>query len=407
MSSSAGLRPSVRSSVAPFHVMRLFEAAAARRATGAPVFDLSAGQPSAPAPAAVSDAARRALDAGRLGYTAARGLPQLRGAIAGHYLHTYGLDVDPDDVVVTTGSSGAFVLAFLAAFDAGDRVALARPGYPAYRNTLQALGCEVVEVACGAENGFRLTVDQLERLDSAARADGATQARDPHSAGSLAGLVLASPANPTGTMNSPEELVAITQWCQDNGVRLISDEIYSGITYGKPVATAWQTSHDAIVVNSFSKYFCMTGWRLGWLLAPTDLRDRIDALATNLALCPPTLSQLAAVHAFDDYTALDAHVATYRRNRELLLTGLASMGVDRCAPVDGAFYVYADVSDLGLDSMQLCTRMLAETGVASAPGVDFDPVDGARYLRLSFAAHESVISGALDALARWLPTVRA
>ncbi len=379
-----------RSDVAPFHVMRLFEAAAARRATGAPVFDLSAGQPSASAPAAVLDAAHRALAVGELGYTAARGLPELRAAIAGHYLRTHDLEVDIDDVVVTTGSSGAFVLAFLAAFDAGDRVALLRPGYPAYRNTLQALGCEVIELDCGPATGFGLTTDQLERLDPRP-----------------AGLVLASPANPTGTMISAGELAAVAQWCRRTGVRLISDEIYHGITYDEAGTCAWQASRASLVVNSFSKYFCMTGWRLGWLLAPPELVERIDALATNLALCPPTLSQLAAVHAFDDYAGLDGHVADYRRNRDLLVAGLAGMGIDRCAPADGAFYVYADVSDVGMDSMQLCTRMLAETGVASAPGVDFDTVDGARYLRMSFAAHESVITGALEALARWLPSVRA
>lgn len=336
------------------------------------------------------DAAHRGLAVGELGYTAARGLPELRAAIAGHFLRTYDLEVDIDDVVVTTGSSGAFVLAFLAAFDAGDRVALLRPGYPAYRNTLQALGCEVVELDCGPATGFRLTIDQLERLDPRP-----------------AGLVLASPANPTGTMISAGELAAVAQWCERAGVRLISDEIYHGITYDEPGTCAWQASRASLVVNSFSKYFCMTGWRLGWLLAPPELVERIDALATNLALCPPTLSQLAAVHAFDDYACLDGHVAGYRRNRDLLLAGLAGMGINRCAPADGAFYVYADVSDLGIDSMQLCTRMLAETGVASAPGVDFDTVDGARYLRLSFAAHESVITGALDALERWLPSVCA
>ncbi|MEP6851938.1 MAG: aminotransferase class I/II-fold pyridoxal phosphate-dependent enzyme [bacterium] len=369
--------------------MRMFEAAAARRASGAAVFDLSAGQPGTPAPAAVRAAARRALDAHQLGYTASSGIPELREAIAGHYRRVHGLDVSPGDVVATTGSSGAFLLAFLAAFDAGDVVALARPGYPAYRNLLRALGCTVVELPCDSSSRFQPTVELLETLDPRP-----------------AGLVLASPANPTGTMVSADELARLARWCAGHGVRLISDEIYHGITYVQPAASAWQYDRGTVVVNSFSKYFSMTGWRLGWLLAPPDLLDTVDRLAGNFALCPPTLAQHAAVHAFDDYAELDANVARYGANREHLLSGLGQLGIDRLAPADGAFYAYADVSAFTDDTLDFCSRMLRETGVATTPGVDFDGVDGHRFLRASFAGSPAVVSGALDALADWLPGQR-
>lgn len=379
------VRASQRSDVPPFHAMRVFEAAAARRAGGHPVFNLSAGQPSTRAPRAVLAAAHRALDAELLGYTVSLGIPELRTAIAVHYRRTYGLQIDPSRVVATTGSSGGFLLAFLSAFDPGARVALARPGYPAYRNMLTALGCEVVELACGAETGYQPTVAVLDALDP--RPDG---------------LVLASPANPTGTMVAPSDLAAIVTWCRDHDVRLISDEIYHGITYTQAAASAWETDRGGIVVNSFSKYFSMTGWRLGWLLLPDGLLDRVDRLATNLALCPPTLAQHAAVHAFDDYAELDANVARYRDNRRLLLDGLRGLGLTRLAPADGAFYAYVDVSDHCTDSMTLCYRMLAETGVATAPGLDFDPDQGHRFLRFSFAGDAVEIADALDALQNWL-----
>jgi aspartate/methionine/tyrosine aminotransferase len=382
-------RPAKRSDVPPFHAMRVFEAAAARRASGQPVFNLSAGQPSTRAPKAVLAAAHRALDAELLGYTAALGIPELRSAIATHYRRTYGLDVDPAQVAATTGSSGAFLLAFMSAFEAGDRVALARPGYPAYRNMLTALGCDVVELPCGEESGYQPTPAMLDALDPPP-----------------VGLVLASPANPTGTMLAPNELAAVVGWCREHDVRLVSDEIYHGITYTRAAASAWETDRGGIVVNSFSKYFSMTGWRLGWLLVPADLLDPVDRLATNLALCPPTLAQHAAVHAFDDYAELDANVARYEANRTMLLDGLRGLGLDRLAPADGAFYAYVDVSDHCRDSMEFCYRMLAETGVATAPGLDFDPVEGHRYLRFSFAGDGLEIADALDALRHWLPGQR-
>ncbi|HEY3631237.1 MAG TPA: aminotransferase class I/II-fold pyridoxal phosphate-dependent enzyme, partial [Jatrophihabitantaceae bacterium] len=325
----------------PFYAMRVFDVALALRAAGRPVYLLNAGQPGTPAPAPVRAAAHRALDTDRIGYTSQLGIPELRDAIAGHYRHWYGLDLARDDVVATTGSSGGFLLAFLAAFDPGDTVVLARPGYPAYRNVLSALGCRVVELPCGPETRFQPTVAALEALPERP-----------------AGLVVASPANPTGTMVTPAELAELAGWCDANGVRLVSDEIYHGITYRGDASCAWVSSRNAIVVNSFSKYFSMTGWRLGWLLCPPELLDAVDRLASNFALCPPTLAQQAAVHAFEGYAELDANVARYRENRDLLLERLPGIGLDRLAPADGAFYVYADVSRWTTDSLAWSGRLL-------------------------------------------------
>jgi aspartate/methionine/tyrosine aminotransferase len=294
--------------------------------------------------------------------------------------------------VVTTGSSGGFLLAFLAAFDPGDRVALARPGYPCYRNILTALGCEVVDLPCGPQTRYQPTVAMLEALDEPVR-----------------GLVVASPANPTGTVLDPVELAALAEYCERTGVQLVSDEIYHGISYpGAPAtSSAWHTSREAIVVNSFSKYFSMTGWRLGWLLLPPRLLRAADCLTGNFTICPPTLAQRAALGAFDasSYAEADGHVARYAVNRGLLLDGLARLGITRLAPADGAFYVYADVSHLTADSMDLTYRLLAETGVAVAPGVDFDPVDGGRFIRMSFAGATEGITETLERLAGWLPRV--
>jgi len=375
-----------RGQVAPFQVMRVLDAASRRRAAGLPTFDLSAGQPGTPAPVQVLEAARQALRDERLGYTPASGIPLLRQAIARHYRARYDLAVDADDVVVTTGSSGGFLLAFLAAFDAGDDVVLARPGYPAYRNLLDVLGCRVVEIEAGPAQNFTVTTAMLDRLP-----------RPPK------GLVLASPANPTGTLTDPQTLADVVGWCARNGTRLVSDEIYHGLVYRGNADTAWRTSREPIIVNSFSKYFSMTGWRLGWLLVPPELRDPIDALASNLALCPPALSQYAAVRAFEAYDELDGHARHYRANRDLLVAGLTSLGLDRLAPADGAFYVYADVSAISDDSAILCSRALAEAGVAIAPGADFDTVDGHRWVRMSFAGATAEVTGAVEALAGWLP----
>jgi aspartate/methionine/tyrosine aminotransferase len=383
------LGPAVRAAVAPFHVMRVWAAAARRAEAGLPVFNLAAGQPSTPAPKPVIAAAHQALDEHILGYTEALGIAPLRRAVAGHYRTRYRLEVDPEDVVITTGSSGGFLLAFLSAFDAGDRVAMARPGYPAYRNILAALGCRVVDLPCGPDTRFQPTVAMLDDLVSAG--------------GDLDGLVLASPANPTGTMLADQELAELATWCAEHGVRLISDEIYHGINYsGITPASSWATDRSGFVVNSFSKYFSMTGWRIGWLLVPRDLIGVLDALAGNLAICPPAPAQYAALGAFDAYAECDGHVARYAANRDLLIDGLRVLGIDRLAPADGAFYVYADVSALTDDSEQLCWDLLQRAGVATAPGRDFDPVDGRRYLRMSFAGSADTLRGALDAMGGYL-----
>jgi aspartate/methionine/tyrosine aminotransferase len=375
----------MRASVPPFYVMRVIDAVVARRAAGLPTIDLSAGQPSTPAPVAVRVAAHAALDADRIGYTNALGIPALRAAIARHYGDRVGIDVDPANVAVTTGSSGGFSYAFLAAFDAGDTVAMARPGYPAYRNMLAALGCRVVELACGPETRFQPTVEQLEALPEPP-----------------AGLIVASPANPTGTMVLPEELRALLAWCDAHGTRFISDEIYHGITYSTPATCAWSMGHDSIVVDSFSKYFSMTGWRIGWLLVPDVLIDAVDRLAGNFTICPPALSQFAAVAAFDAYDELDANVARYAANRAMLLQSLPVIGLDRLAPADGAFYIYADVSRWTDDALSWAARLLDEAGVAVAPGIDFDPVDGGKFIRMCFAGDGAEISHAVEIMGAWL-----
>lgn len=383
------LQVAQRAAVPPFHVMEVLSAAEQRQRTHGDVVSLAAGQPSSPAPAPVRAAARRALDGSPLGYTTQLGLPELRSAIAGHYQRRYDVDVRPDDVVLTTGSSGAFLLSFLAAFDPGARVALTRPGYPAYRNILAALGCTVVEVPALADTGFQPTVELLEALPEP-----------------VDGLIVASPANPTGTVLAPAELARLASWCEANGVQLISDEIYHGISYDQHPGCAWQTSRESVVVNSFSKYFAMTGWRLGWMLVPERLHRAVDCLTGNFTICPPTLSQHAAVAAFDpeSYAEADSHVARYRKNRDVLLAGLAELGIDRIAPADGAFYAYADVRHLTTDSMAFCQELLADTGLAIVPGIDFDPVDGNHFVRMSFAGTTDDIATALTRLGNWLRT---
>jgi aspartate/methionine/tyrosine aminotransferase len=379
-----------RAAVPPFHVMDLLAAAGRRRRSHGDLLDLVAGQPSTPAPRPVLEAARRALDEQVLGYTESLGIPELREAICGHHARLHGLEVAPDDVVVTTGSSGGFLLAFLSAFEAGDRVAIARPGYPCYRNVLTALGCEVVELPTGPQTRFQPTVTMLEELE-----------------GPVDGLVVASPANPTGTMLSPAELAALARWCEERGVQLVSDEIYHGIEYASPPrhSSAWETSREALVLGSFSKYFSMTGWRIGWMLVPERLRRPVDVLTGNFTICPPVLAQHAAVEAFSDasYAECDGHVRRYAENRRLLLDGLPRLGIDRLAPADGAFYVYADVGHLTDDSMALCHRLLDETGVATAPGIDFDTTTGNRFVRMSFAGTPADIAEALTRLEAWLP----
>ena len=380
-----GLKVASRAKVDPFIVMDVFAAANARAAAGADIIHMEVGEPGSGPPAAVLAAARQALGRIPLGYTEALGRPQLRAAIAEHYDHLYGLAVDPGQVVVTVGASGAFVLAFLAAFDPGDRVVVPEPAFPAYKNTLRALGVEVVRLGHGPDSAFKPTVAKLEALEAP-----------------IHGLLIASPSNPTGTMLEPRELAAIARFCRQRGIRLIADEIYHGITYGPAATSVLAHDRDAIVVNGFSKYFCMTGWRLGWLIAPPDLVRPIELIAQNLFISAPALAQEAALAALACRAELDAHIEVYRRNRATLLELLPPAGLTRFAPVDGAFYLYADVSHLGGDSTALCAELLETAGLALAPGADFDSEQGRRFVRLSFAgAHPQVAAGA-QRLAAWL-----
>jgi len=381
------MRVAERANVPPFHVMDLLAAAQRRQLSHGDLVNFVAGQPSTGAPKAVREEAKRLLDDEVLGYTVATGVPGLREAVAAHHRRASGIDVGLDDVVITTGSSGGFLLAFLAAFEPGDRVVMARPGYACYRNVLTALGCEVVEVDCGPETRFQPTVELLDAVP-----------------GPVHGLVIASPANPTGTMVPPGELAAIARWCEDHAVRLVSDEIYHGITYGIETSSAWETSRTGVVFGSFSKYFSMTGWRLGWMLVPEDLRRPVDVLTGNFTICPPVLSQYAAIAAFtpESYAELDGHVARYAANRGVLLAGLPRLGIDRLAPADGAFYVYADIGHLTDDSYAWCLRLLEDTGVATAPGIDFDTARGNEFVRLSFAGSGVEIEEGLRRLAAWL-----
>lgn len=378
------LKLSRRGQVPPFIAMDVLRAANERAAAGADVLHLEVGQPSTPAPAAVLAAAREALARETLGYTDALGLPALREAIAAHYRAQYGVALDAGRIVVTTGSSGAFLLAFLAAFDPGDHIAMAAPSYPAYRNILTALDLVPVEMTAGPGERFQMTLDLLRAHR-----------------GRIDGLIVASPANPTGTMLAPDELSAIARHCRDRGIRFVSDEIYHGITYGMTAATALATTEEAIVVNSFSKYFSMTGWRLGWMVVPPDMLRAVECLAQNLYISPPALSQHAAIAAFGCGDELDANVARYAANRALLLEELPKAGFARFAPPDGAFYLYADVAHLTNDSTDFCRRMLREIGVACTPGVDFDPVRGHASLRISFAGSTETMAEAARRLKAW------
>lgn len=369
----------------PFIVMDVLREANARAAAGEEVLHLEVGQPGTPAPAKVLAAARQALDKDLIGYSDAMGRPALRRAIAGHYRHCYGVELDPARVMVTTGSSGGFLVSFLAAFDAGDRVALAAPGYPAYRNILTALGIQPLLLETGVADRFQPTIAHLERIE-----------------GQLDGLILASPSNPAGTMVSRDDMAALVAYCKARGVRLISDEIYHGITYDAPSVSALEYGDDAVVINSFSKYFSMTGWRLGWMVLPADLLRPAECIGQNLFVSAPTLSQVAAEAAFDCYEDLDDLVAAYGANRSLLLKALPKAGFNRMAPADGAFYLYADVSELTNDSAAFCKRMLSETGVAATPGLDFDSDRGHRFLRFSFAGRKDDMAEAARRLQVWL-----
>jgi aspartate/methionine/tyrosine aminotransferase len=382
-----GLKVSQRGSIPAFIVMDVMAAAADREAENKAVYHLEVGQPGTQAPKGVLEVARRALDSERLGYTVSRGVPELCTRIAEHYRDYYAAEIDPARIVVTTGSSGGFVLSFLSAFDAGDRVATAVPGYPCYRNVLSAFGIEPVLLLAESEHRFQPTPELIEE--------------SVRKNGPIDGLIVASPSNPAGTMLDRDSMEDLCSYCNANGIRMISDEIYHGITYGEKAATALEFVNDAIVINSFSKYFSMTGWRLGWMVVPEDIMRSVECLAQNLFISPPTLSQVAAVAAFDCATELDRNVRRYAANRALLIDELPKAGFDRLAPVDGAFYIYADISEHTDDSVAYCTRILDETGVAVTPGVDFDPVRGHRFIRFSFAESTETIAGAAAALIDW------
>jgi aspartate/methionine/tyrosine aminotransferase len=381
------MRPSARSAVPPFMVMDVMAAAARLEAQGRRIIHMEVGQPAVGAPASAIAAARAALGGGPLGYTETLGIASLRRRIAQHYSERHGLDIDPARIVVTTGSSAGFILAFLAAFEAGDRVAVALPGYPPYRHILTALGCEPAWIETTAPTRWSITTDAL-------------LAR--HRERPLKGVIVGSPANPTGTMMTAAALADLIRCAEDAGIIVISDEIYHGLDYAFAAESAARLSDDAIVVNSFSKYFCMTGWRIGWLVVPPALIRTVERLQQNLAISVPTLSQIAAEAAFDADAELTQVRHGYEENRRILLDGLPRAGLDTFLPVDGAFYLYADVSRFSTDSFAFATRMLEEAGVAATPGVDFDPLRGQHFLRLCYAGARDEMREAVERIGAWL-----
>jgi aspartate/methionine/tyrosine aminotransferase len=377
---------SARSNVPPFMVMDVMAAAARLEAAGVHVVHMEVGQPAAPAPATALAAARAALSR-PIAYTEALGLPSLRGRIARHYRAQYGVDIDPARVIVTTGSSAAFMLAFLTLFEPGDRVAIANPGYPPYRHILTALGCEPVLIETSAATRWALTGEALLAA---------------HRARPLAGVLVASPANPTGTMIAGDALAGLIAAAEAAGIRFISDEIYHGLDYAFPAATAAQFSDRATIINSFSKYFCMTGWRIGWMVAPEPLVRPIERLQQNFAISVPTLAQVAAEAAFDGGAEMEAVKHGYEENRRLLVEGLPKAGLDRFLPADGAFYLYADVSRFTNDSQDFAKRMLAEAHVAATSGIDFDPTNGRHFIRFCYAGSRADAQAAVERIGRWL-----
>ncbi len=380
-----------RSQVEPFHAMDILAQANIRRNEGADIAYLCVGQPAASAPKSARDAVCELLRSGSIGYTDAGGRQDLRRAIATHNKTSYGVDIDPDRIFVTTGSSAGFNLAFLSLFNPGDRVAIASPGYPAYRNILKALSLEVVEIETSAEDRWAITLESLTKI---------------HKEGHLNGILVASPANPTGTMMKPETLKALVNTSRELGIRFISDEIYHGLTYGTETGinetTALEFDDDVIVINSFSKYFCMTGWRIGWMVLPPNMVRPIERLAQSLYISPPEISQVAALHALGSLEELEKIKEGYEINRRLLLNRLPELGFDNIAPIDGAFYAYAEATRHTNDTMEFAKRMLAEADVAATPGLDFDQERGHRFMRFSFAGDHATMVTALDRIEDWL-----
>jgi aspartate/methionine/tyrosine aminotransferase len=368
--------------IEPFHAIDISKLAHALSAQGRSIIHMEFGQPSTGAPAAAIAVAHHILDTQAMGYWES---PELRERIARHYHDTQNVTINPERILLTCGASPALVLALLSAFEPGDAVAIARPGYVAYRNTLRTLHMTANEIACGPDERFQLSAAALAALDPAP-----------------AGVIIASPANPTGTIIPAEELQRIAQICRERGIRLISDEIYHGLSYGQPAQSMLCHAPDALIINSFSKYFSMAGWRLGWLVVPEELLDTARARIGNLFLTPPSLSQHAALAAFDSKSELEGHVETYRRNRTLLLDALPSLGLGTIAPPDGAFYLYVSVAHLTDDSLSFCKELLFATGVAIAPGIDFDPDLGKRFIRISFAVSTDLVREAITRLRDWL-----
>ncbi|GLR88233.1 pyridoxal phosphate-dependent aminotransferase [Bradyrhizobium iriomotense] len=381
------LTPSRRSDVPPFMVMDVMAAAARIEAAGGHVIHMEVGQPAAPAPKTAIAAAHRALDTARIDYTSALGIPPLRERIARHYRDAYGCEVSPERIVVTTGSSGGFILAFLALFEPGDRVAVTVPGYPPYRHILTALGCEPVPIETTSETRHALTGEALLAE---------------HRKAPLKGVLVASPANPTGTMMSREALSSLIAAAEGAGIRFISDEIYHGLDYAFPAVTAAALSDHALIINSFSKYFCMTGWRVGWMVVPDVLVRPVERLQQNLSISVPSLSQIAAEAAFDGAVEMEEIKHGYQENRRILIEGLPKAGLTKFLPADGAFYLYADVSDFTSDSFEFAKEMLEQAHVAATPGVDFDPVHGRSFIRFSYARSAEEMREAVDRIAHWL-----
>src|SRR5215471_2535063 len=381
------LKASGRSEVPPFMVMDVMAAAARIEAAGGHVIHMEVGQPAASAPKTAIAAAHAALQAGRIDYTSALGIPSLRERIARHYRDAYGCDVSAERIVVTTGSSGGFILAFLSMFEPGDRVAVTVPGYPPYRHILSALGCEPVLIQTSGDTRHALSAEALLAA---------------HRKTPLRGVLVGSPANPTGTMMSREALASLIAAAESAGIRFISDEIYHGLDYAFPAATAAALSPQALVINSFSKYFCMTGWRVGWMVVPEPLVRPIERLQQNLSISVPTLSQIAAEAAFDGREEMEAIKRGYEENRRILIDGLPRAGLTKFLPADGAFYLYADVSDFTADSFEFAKAMLEKAGVAATPGVDFDPIHGRAFIRFSYARSAEEMREAVTRIAAWL-----
>jgi len=380
------ITPSSRSDVPPFMVMDVMSAAARIEAGGGHVIHMEVGQPFASAPRTAIEAARRALSE-RIGYTEALGIPSLRKRIARHYKESYSFELDPERVVVTTGSSAGFILAFLAMFEPGARIGIANPGYPPYRHILTALGCEPVLIETNAGTRWAVTPETLRAV---------------HEKTPLDGVLIASPANPTGTMMTPEALTALIRAAEDSGIKFISDEIYHGLDYAFRAETALRISDRALVINSFSKYFCMTGWRIGWIVAPEAMVRPIERLQQNLAISVPHLSQIAAEAAFDGSNEMDGVKHGYEENRRILTEGLPGAGLDTFLPVDGAFYLYADIRKFSDDSFDFASRLLQEAHVAATPGVDFDPRDGRHFIRFSYAGSQDEMREAVKRIGQWL-----